>query len=141
MDCKIPLRRAKSPQRIPRQVPLADGRAREIDSRNTARRSSRGRHECRGVECFPAWVLGSIKIERLTGDDVWPDIGNESVRQSTKYKVKNVNRRSGSSLDNILSGPTSKDCVRECVAFRGRHLIGQPYRKRISSIEVGGPSI
>ena len=58
-----------------------------------------------------------------------------------KIQSNNVNRRSGSSLDNILSGPTAKDRVCERVAFRGWNIIGQPYRKRISNIEVGGSSV
>ena len=52
MDCKIPLSSAKSPERIPRQVSLANGQA--------GRRVKRRRCECRWIECFSAGVLRSL---------------------------------------------------------------------------------
>src|SRR5260370_18833709 len=118
MDCKIPLGRAECSQRISRQVSLACGKAWESHSWNTTGWGKRRRRECCRVECFAARVLRSAQVERLTGHDVRPRVGKEPVRK-LKQAVVNVNRRGGSSLDNILSGPTPKKRSCEGIAFRG----------------------
>src|SRR5216683_1577707 len=130
MNGKIPLGRTKSSQRIPRQVSLAGGQARKIDCWITTGRVKRGRREGVRVECFPARILPSVQVERLASH-IRPRASYESVRQLAKISVENVNWRGRSSLDNILSGPATKNHFREGISFRGGHIIGQRYRKRI----------
>src|SRR5580698_6554310 len=92
MDSKIPLRSAKSSQCVPRQVPLPRGITGKVNERIATGRSSRRVHEGRWIQCLSPRILRSVQVERLPSDDIRPNVGEESVRQSAKNPVKDVNR-------------------------------------------------
>src|SRR5262245_53487068 len=105
MNGEVPLRCSEAPQEISRNVALA--------CRITSDRISRRIGERIGIERLATWTslarkktaqclhyrraIGAMKIERLAGDDIGPNIRNNAIVEWQKAKVASteVDRRSG----------------------------------------------
>src|SRR5260370_40816858 len=103
MYSKVPLGSTETPQCIASEVPLSQG---------IAIRVSWGRCERCTIECLASGVLGSIKIQRLLGNYIGPDLCIAAI-QLAEGRVINIDRRGRAGLNEALERPTTKKCVCE----------------------------
>src|SRR5258708_3748002 len=122
MGREVPLSCSETSQKIPRHVPLPSRITWKVHSW-IATTSSRRIHECIRIESFAAGAsltgtkvsqslhngraVGAVEINRLTRNQVGPNVGNETCVECREVVCTNVHWWRRASQNQTLHGPTT----------------------------------
>ena len=146
VDCKIPLSSSESSQEIPRHIPLSKresrvGVTRWIGKRVRIESLSTGARLSKGPQAEP----GDIGIRRGTAVVPEPSPGRTSAttppKNSKKLLSEDIDRRGGTSLNEVLEGPATQNRACEAIDLRRRDVIGQPAEKALRMSKSEGPRL
>jgi hypothetical protein len=103
VDCKVPLRDTKALQKVSWYVSLPSGIACIGITRWIVERG--------WIECLSPRILGSMKVEGLTRNQVWPNISVKAAVKLKEIRVRSIYGSSRVSLNDALSRPAAQERV------------------------------